>query len=68
MLNMLLSGSRATLAILWRTVLFFLVFALIGGLFIIRVASMLSEWEETSRIGGRLYPDLAGAVAMLAAT
>lgn len=63
-----LAGWRIALAILWRTLLFFLAFALMGALLIVPLAPLLSQWEADSRIAAQLYPDIAGAVAMLAAT
>jgi len=56
------------LAILWRTSLFVLAFALLSALFIVPFAGALSEWRGTYPIQTQLYFDIAGAGAMFAAT
>jgi len=56
------------LQILWRVTVFVLAFALIGALFIVPLASALSEWADTFPRRAQLYADIVGAVAILAAT
>lgn len=48
--------------------MFFLVFALTSALFFVPFASKLSKWADTFPIRAQLYADIAGAMAMLAAT
>lgn len=57
-----------TLQILWRVALFMLAFGLIGALLIVPLASALTDWQETFPILAQLFFDIAGAIAMLAAT
>jgi hypothetical protein len=42
------------LGILWRTVLFFVVFGLMGALFIVPFASVLSAWRDVFPIVRRV--------------
>lgn len=56
------------LQILWRVALFLLAFALIGALFFIPLASVLTGWSETFPASAQLCFDIAGALAILFAT
>lgn len=59
---------RVIWAIIWRTVLFFLAFALISAAFIVPVAGRIPEWNQTSPVATQLYADGAGFIAMVAST
>lgn len=59
---------RSVLGILWRIALFFVVFGLLGAVFIVPFASVLSAWRETFPIRAQMYGDVTIAVAMLAST
>lgn len=67
-LKRVLAAFRNVGEILLRTVLFLVVFAALGALFIIPVSPVLAQWEETSRIGAKLYADGVGALAIILAT
>ncbi len=54
--------------ILWKSGLFFLIWALLIALLIVPIGPRLEEWEKTSPLRSRLVADAAGAVSMLAAT
>ncbi|HVS64267.1 MAG TPA: type II CAAX endopeptidase family protein [Thermoanaerobaculia bacterium] len=56
------------LGILWRVTLFFVVFGLMGALFIVPFASVLSAWRDMFPIRVQMYGDVTVAVAMLAST
>lgn len=56
------------LQILWRVVLFFVVFGVSGAVFIVPFASKLAHWETTFPIRTQLFAGAAGLVAIAAAT
>jgi CAAX protease family protein len=59
---------RVPLQILWRVALFLLVFALVGGLFVLPLAPVLSRWSDAYPTRAQLGFDVAGAAAILIST
>ncbi|HSM16637.1 MAG TPA: type II CAAX endopeptidase family protein [Gemmatimonadales bacterium] len=59
---------RLVVQTLWRVALFMLAFALSGAVFIIPFDAALSRWADAFPMRVQLYYDIAGLVAMLAAT
>ncbi len=54
--------------LLWKSGLFFLVWALLLALFLVPMGPAMAAWEKTFPLRARLFADTAGLVTMLAAT
>lgn len=59
---------RTLFQIIWRVLAFFIAFGMITALFIIPMTLAPSDWTDEWPIQMQLYADVAGALAMFAAT
>ena len=59
---------HSSLTIIWKSGLFFLIWAVSIAPFFVPMGTTLKEWESTSPLWARLYSDSVGLLTMLVAT
>jgi membrane protease YdiL (CAAX protease family) len=59
---------HSSLTVIWKSGLFFVIWAVLIAAFFVPMITTLKEWESTSPLWARLFPDSVGLLTMLVAT